>query len=484
MKKPVVLCFLALVSLLFALFPMPPPASAGTTGGPPEYEIMTLRLPGMILKVASGNADSDAKTDLFLFHKPAKESYEKFCSIYLQGEGDFKADRQVQIPLGEGISAFDIKDIDSDGMDELCGFDADGLIVFQWHSGSSVESGRLLKYQTVLPKISRGIVAVNWIADVNSDDRMDVLLPGTDGMRLFLMANDFSLVESHVFEFEQAMSVTDESGQNYVVYRLPRIEFSDFDKDGYTDLGSFDRERMDFFLTDGARTPARHKTAPLIREFTKDFIASAEFEDLNADGVPDAVLVLLSQKKNLQSEVRVYFGDEGFSYGNRPTHVYSGDSRLILPVFLDATGDGKMEMLLQDINVGIGFFLNYFLANRIRVDTALRMLSQDGRYEDSPAVRRAIYIRVSDSGTEPARGAGDFNGDGLDDLVVGTSENRLSFFLSNKQTILPKEPTFELSVPAFGNMTTMDMNADDRADIIILYPQESMKGIATVLLSR
>jgi hypothetical protein len=147
-------------------------------------------------------------------------------------------------------------------------------------------------------------------------------------------------------------------------------------------------------------------------------------------------------------------------------------------------GDGRKEMLLADINVGIGFFLNYFLANRIRVDMELRELSPEGRYEEKPVVKRALYIGVSESGSEPARGVGDFNGDGLEDLAVGTSEKRLSFFLSNKQDILPREPDYSFDVPAYGNMSTFDLNSDKRTDLIIFYSEKDKEGLATLLLSR
>ena len=99
-------------------------------------------------------------------------------------------------------------------------------------------------------------------------------------------------------------------------------------------------------------------------------------------------------------------------------------------------------------------------------------------------VRRASYVRVGESGAEPARGVGDFNGDGLDDLVVWTAEDRLSFFLSNRKVILPRRPTFEVRVPAHGNMKVMNLNNDARADIVILYPQEDKLGTATLLLSK
>jgi hypothetical protein len=325
---------------------------------------------------------------------------------------------------------------------------------------------------------------VAWIADVGSDGRLDVLLPVTDGIHMFSRNSSGGFVSSGALEVPIRGSVSGDGSQHYVTQRLPEIAFADFDHDGQTDVGAFDLEEMNFFLTKGSQTIGRQVTSPLLREFTKDFVAATNFRDLNADGVPDAVLALMSQKKNLESEVRIYFGNGDLTYPSQPAHVYSGSASLILPMFLDATGDGRIEMLLQNIDVGIGFFLNYFLADRIRADTELRRIGPDGRYEDDIALRRAIYVRASATGTEPARGVGDFDGDGLEDLAVGTAEERLSFFLSDKESIIPARPSFDLRVTAYGTMKTLELNVDGRTDIIINYPQDERAGTATLLLSR
>lgn len=480
--------FLTLAFIFLFLFPLgfPAPAHArdDNAGEPVGFKVLTLQRPGVMLLAASGDLNGDGEADLLLFHKPSREAYEKFCSVYFQQEGEFADNPQLEIALGKSVSAVEIEDIDSDERDELCSFDDGGMMVFRLGAESSVESNRLLEYQTLLPIIGRRIVAVNWIAAIDSDGRMNVVLPVADGIRLFMVETHGGPLTSQTLELPINASVSGEGGQNYVNYRLPAIEFSDFDNDGHTDVGVFDLERMDFFLTGDSKMPGVHLTAPLVRKFTKDFVGATDFRDLNADGIPDATVVLISQKKNLQSEVQIYFGDNDLSYGEEPAHIYSGEESLILPMFLDATGDGKMEMLLQNINVGIGFFLNYFLTNRIRVDTELRKLSSNGRYDDKPAARHPIYVRVSESGAEPARNVADFDGDGLDDLVVGTAENRLSFFLSDKKTILPKRPTFAVNAPAYGKMSILNLNADGRADLIILYTQEDKRDIATLLLSR
>jgi len=490
---PTIIRPIAALALVISLLATDPPACAETARadsritegkGAPGFNVISLRRPGVILATDSGDFNGDGETDLLIFHKPSKETYEKFCSIYLQQNGGFKEVPAHEISMGEGVSAVAIADVDSDGEIELCGFGGDGMIVFDPRGKSSAECRRTIEHPTLLPGISRHLVVVNWIADLNSDGRIDAVLPDADGLHMFVSGEggDFSKSRSH--ELPMRASVHGASGQSYVSYRLPAIRFADFDGDGHTDIGAFDVEQMSFFLTDGSPASIHHVSSPLLREFTKDFVAASDFPDLNSDGMPDAVLVLMSQRKNLQSEIRIYFGREDLSYPDKPDHTYSGDSNLILPMFLDAFGDGKMEMLLQNVNVGFNFFLNYFLRNRIRVDAELRCLAAAARYAEQPAVRRAIYVRVSESGAEPARGVGDFDGDGLDDLVVGTAEDRLSFFLTDREEIMPPRPTFELSVPAYGNMEIANLNDDGRADIIILYPQEDKLGTATLLLSK
>jgi len=325
---------------------------------------------------------------------------------------------------------------------------------------------------------------VNWVVDLTADSRKDILLPVSDGMRLFVQGENFDFSEAQSFVFPVNGSLRQEGAEHFLTYRIPAISISDYNSDGWNDLGAFDLEEMNFFLSDGSSALQLHKSASLLREFTKDFIAATSFMDLNADRIPDAVLVLMSQKKNLESEVQIYFGKEDFTYGDGPDQTFSADSSLMVPIFLDATGNGKMEMLMQDINVGFGFFINYFVRNRIRVDTQLRKIGKNGLYEEEPVVRRAFHIQASEEGTEPARAAGDFNGDGLADLVVGTTENRLSFFLANKTDILPARPSAEFDVPAYGNMSLLNLNSDNRADIVITYPDKEKENLAVVFRSK
>jgi hypothetical protein len=468
------------------------PAKTAHATEPGVFQTIALSRPGMILMADSGDIDGDGAVDLLLFHKPSKESYEKSCSVYFQRGGTFAPQEPLIIYLGEKVGATCVADIDSDGRDELCAFDSGGMIVFglpqklpgEPDAAPSIESARTLRHPTLLPAAARRMAKVNWIADLDADGKMDVILPLAEGLGQFMGKPGGGFAKGATLPLPTRASVGGDGGQNYVSYRLPEIEFADFDGDGRIDIGAFDFEQMSFFLSRKPPEPHRSVTSPLVRKFTKDFIASIDFSDLNGDAVPDAALVLVSQKKNLQSEARIYFGNKDLSYGEAPSHVYAGETSLIIPMFLDVTGDGKMEMLLQTVDVGFGFFLNYFIRDRIRVDTELRMLGEDGVYDEEPALRLAVHVKVSETGAEPARGTGDFNGDGLDDLAVGTAEDTLSFFLSGRESLMPKRPAFRLNVPAYGKLETLDLNGDARDDIVILYKQDDLLGTAIVLLSR
>ncbi|RJP14843.1 MAG: hypothetical protein C4520_21100 [Candidatus Abyssobacteria bacterium SURF_5] len=449
-----------------------------------QYEILSFRLSGIIISAGAGDMNGDGQADLLLFSKPSKESRDKSCSVYLQQDGKFALHPNFEMHLGEQASGVQLDDIDLDGKNDLLSFDGDGVMLFKVSGSNVVNSRRILLHRSLLPPTSRFVASVNWIADLNADGRKDLLVPVVEGMRLFVQDEAFRFAEDRTFEFPVNGSFRQQGDQQSIGYGLPAIALSDFDSDGRIDLGAFDLERMDFFLSNGSSSLDRHESSPLLRKFTKDFIGASSFMDLNADVIPDAVLVLVSQMKNLESEVQIYFGAEDFTYKDSPDQVLAADSSLVLPVFLDATGDGKLEVLLHDIDVGIGFFINYFIRNRIRVETELRRIGEDGRYGERPVVTRAIYIPASEDGTEPARAAGDFNGDGLDDFVVGTSENRLSFFLTNMDDVLPREPSAGLEVPAYGSMSLLNLNDDNRDDLVILYTNDEREGLAVVLVSK
>lgn len=449
-----------------------------------NYEILSFRVPGIIILSGAADLNGDGHVDFLLFNKPSKKSRDKFCTVYLQKDGKLETKPDFEIHLGESVGGIQAEDMDNDGKEELLAFDGGGVVLYKLTASDAIKSQRILSSHSILPPSSRYLAPVNWIVDLTADGKKDILLPVSNGMRLFAQNEEFGFSEAQTFEFPVNGSLRQEGAEHFLTFRIPAISVSDYNADGWNDLGAFDLEEMNYFLSDGSAALRNHKTASLLREFTKDFVSATSFLDLNADGIPDAVLVLMSQKKNLESEVQIYFGKEGFTYGNGPDQVFSADSSLMVPIFLDATGDGKMEMLLQDINVGFGFFINYFVRNRIRVDTQLKKIGKNGLYEDEPVVRRAFYIQASEEGSEPARAAGDFNGDGLADLVVGTAENRLSFFLTNKTDILPAHPSAEFDVPAYGTMSLLNLNSDNRADFVITYPDKDKENLAVVFRSK
>jgi hypothetical protein len=136
MNAPPFVTRLILSSIILCLSGFASPAPAADADGSPEktrdalapqFDIHRIKQPGPIFLAASGDFDGDSKSDVLLFHKPSRESYKKFCTVYFQRNGKFDKAQSVEVQLSETISAVTIKDIDSDGVDDLCAFDDDGV---------------------------------------------------------------------------------------------------------------------------------------------------------------------------------------------------------------------------------------------------------------------------------------------------------------------------------------------------------------------
>jgi hypothetical protein len=83
---------------------------------------------------------------------------------------------------------------------------------------------------------------------------------------------------------------------------------------------------------------------------------------------------------------------------------------------------------------------------------------------------------------------GDFNGDGVNDFVLATSDDELSIYLgdqSDKDELFSKRPASKVEADAFGELQAEDLNHDGYADMILHYPNtKDMKGMVEVLVNR
>ena len=188
--------------------------------------------------------------------------------------------------------------------------------------------------------------------------------------------------------------------------------------------------------------------------------------DFDSDGIPD---LLISSPG--------YTG--GAVYDSGRVYAYSGadgallyDLRLISnPTIIgDVTGDGVNDLIYGDPYYG-----------RTRWGCKGRAVIYSGATGD------ATYSWVGPNNNSYIGGAvgglPDQNGDGIDDFVLASQPEKLSFYLTDPDVLLPDEPTCEVEIPSYGVMVAEDLNGDGKDDIAITYPIEKRKGDFTILIS-
>jgi hypothetical protein len=211
--------------------------------------------------------------------------------------------------------------------------------------------------------------------------------------------------------------------------------------------------------------------APIPISFLSSGYVTAYAADLNGDGKTDLLAVNTSPAwPNLQLSVTPFINQGGGSFSSTGTiSIGSGGMENIYfhePTFVDLNGDGKLDLVLQWSQVYAG-------APQVSV-----LLNNGSGTFASPTQLTVPYPPniVDDSCQSYTTGAGDVNGDGKQDLILGLcddfGDSSTITFLGNGdgsfQSPLffasPTPPNVVISIVP--NFVVQDVNLDGKLDLI------------------
>lgn len=377
--------------------------------------------------------------------------------------------------------------------------------------------------------------------DLNGDGLDDLILPDFDGFWISTQLNDGSFADPvklgppepylNKTALDQNRSYR-EVGINELtaLWYLSRIHQMDYNGDKRTDLVFWNEDHFDVYLqnahgmfsdvgktftvdvpfdTDGAYSIAFDFSGENMfalmfgfRENTKRNVLHT-FRDMNSDNVADMIIHKLEGRSigNQHSEYDVHFGKETsnglvFSRDVGMTIKPKGSAGGLLPWgyssywLQDFDSDGDLDFLFRDVNTNIGGMARAMVGKSIAINLEFFRM-ENGSFPTKPTtarkIRPALDIFETDRVFFPAVLFGDVNGDKRLDLIVGKDWSEMHIFLGEPgPKVLAKKPQkVKVNMPNDErNMWLVDLNRDNKKDLLINNKDVTQQNQVTMLITR
>ena len=305
------------------------------------------------------------------------------------------------------------------------------------------------------------------------------------------------------------------SGFRSVSYRPRAVYELDYDGDGRTDVAFAEHERFLVYRAteDGFETEPLDLRLPVefaSDDFTisfgigggkrdQDRVTLYDVGDYNGDGIGDLVTntLIIGGLLDYSTRYDFYFGTRADGETTFPeTPDTSIESSGVQSPFeaADFNNDGRKDLGLASINIGIGKIIAALLTGSVRFDVDFYLMGEHG-YPEEPNVSKPIKIRFSLRTGTVTYGRwmvpGDVTGDGLTDLLVPVGGTEVEVYAgTGDANLFADQPTRIIvdfpDTAAPGGVEISDLNADGRDDMVIRFPaiEEGESNRVGVALSR
>jgi len=424
---------------------------------------------------------------------------QRMAVFRLGSEHDQGAELILSLSPGPNLIAYDVGRIGE--RDALFFIEPGRVLRYDFASGEFVEFAEI---RTIYGQERVGeIVPIDFFRDVNKDERDDLIVPDTAGYRLRLQRPDNSLGDEIVLQESSSMTV---SG-GIVSFESRPLFNGDMNFDGLTDLAVWRGDSLRVYpqlsgerfqgkpqvLTLGLSLPTEAETRALrTGRSAIDLIGLIEkriwsIQDLNNDQLPD-ILTETTLSKGVfdkQNDFRLHLGRRD---GDRVVYREKEDALLASKglqyglITTDIDGDGKKDLLVRKVRLTFARVIRALLSGNVSLQLHFFRMTDAGSYAEKANYITKTNVSFSMSSGQvdiPAIKVADFDADGLQDLMMQTKPDRLSFFHGIPNADLFAEDAVELSIelPRNGDLVAAeDINDDGRADLIIRYNAADADG--------
>ncbi len=492
-----------------------------------DFEVADLKIDGQALNVAFKDMEGKGKNNLVIALRRHVKSgaAKKFIVVASlngdQGTPQTSIAREMEIP--DDVIAYGLGDFLGEGRPQVVFFTGDAAVALNAQGApKTVLSGQRFFFNAPL---SDDLPRWNYIRDLNGDGRDDLVLADARGYVVYLQNANHELIRSGRAEgdFKFATPVVELPGDDSAAQadvniettansselsgtprsvirsggwesaappiqtsrKIGRLIFADANADRKPDLLLMKKDKLlaYFQSADGRFAEKPDLSIPLGPQGAKRAwdesrlpIANA---DANGDGRVDFVVSEVDAK-DLATKLRVYFwGENGIPA--EPNQVIKLSGLGETAQLLDVNGDGFPDLGIATFRADKMLALKKPEVEEIDGTYYVYLFDpKTGQFSRRPDIKHEYTVAVTaDIGQDQAREfasfEGDFNGDGVRDLMIFANKGELAVHLGSvgkndkMKFSVDSRPSIRQAIQVPLHIWIVDLDRDDKSDVVLQF---------------
>ena len=463
-----------------------------------SFKIADIHLPVDVKRYEVIDLNGDSLKEIIVFGEE-KNNGVSVHILWQTSQGFLQKNVQSFVPDARSIIC-DFGDIVGDNKMEFLMITNSGIIFYaQQHNQFILKPKQALKVQSVFRvKPRQALPYWNFARNITPQGKDEILVPQFQKTVIYSFADSTWQV---IGSLNLPARANIRSLPNLSIdYSLNQIFISDCNQDGLADILSRENDKFNLFFQSNSHHFSRQPNVVFDMKFTPEEPKYAEetsitsIKDINNDGILDLIANKTAARENLlnpQSQIQIYLGkkDARQLWSLTPDQIIVSSGVQFNEQMVDLNGDGKLDLSIPSIQLGLMRIIKILLTKSVTVNVRLFQMAANDKYPEQPNVIKKFTIKFNfNIGNDSASGGGivpvfnvdgDYNGDGLHDLITTIDQRHLDFYFGKPRQIFSSTANEKVAVvlPKNGNrVKVIDLNGNKRSDIILTYQRRDDKS--------
>lgn len=471
--------------------------------------------------------NGDGLNDGLFFHSKRQDGTVTRCfSVFYQHKNGFNKQADYLFEVDPEAVVYDLADVDPNPGKELLFFKNKGLFYYKMIDG---RYGATPEQLFEIPSIFRlpdklFLERLDFARDLNNDGIEEILIPQFNHYVIYGKQPDGNYLMTATLDcpmLNSVMSLKEVSRYLVSTFLTPNTLIVDYNRDQRPDIVTVHDQYIKVFFQNSAGEFSNDDSAIVNLKFIltqayssrigngniyqrdrfEDKIGITALADLNDDGLLDIILEKFSMKDgafNPKKQFQVFFArhdpdnpHNGGMFNDVPDHIIINRGFQIHSKIGDLNNDGKMDIYIPIIEIGVFNFITMIITGDIEVTVLWYVMDESGQYRKKPDYELEVKVEVDTKGRKfPVSSIdGDFNGDGRKDFMRA-QDGKLMIHYAPDDGRPKEEPDVEFitELPDNGKRVRPEIvNNDAKSDVVMVFTPNGTsvtEGKVVVLINR